>query len=168
MKLRFSVSRSPLNRSRSRLTLLTPVAHTFLQVRHDARGLLSALTAEQLWVRLGQSAPIGFHAVHIAGATDRLLTYARGESLSDTQLQQLRTEQSLTGVSSDELISLVERAMDAAIAQLRATSEATLPQPRYVGRKRLPSTTFGLMVHAAEHAYRHAGQIATLRRIVAP
>lgn len=147
--------------------LLVPAVHTFLQVRHDVRDLLSALSIEQLWMKFGQSAPIGFHAVHIAGATDRLLTYARGDALSDAQLDQLRnTEQSISGLDGGELISRVERAMDAAIAQLRATKEATLLEPRQVGRKRLPSTTLGLIAHAAEHAYRHAGQIATLRRIV--
>jgi uncharacterized damage-inducible protein DinB len=148
--------------------LLVPAAHAFLQVRHDVRDLLSELSIEQLWMKLNRSAPIGFHAVHIAGSTDRLLTYARGESLSDAQLEQVRSaEQSIAGLDRAELISRVDRAMDAAIAQLRAMSETTLLEPRYVGRKRLPSTTLGLVVHAAEHAYRHTGQIATLRRIVA-
>jgi hypothetical protein len=147
--------------------LLVPAVHTFLQVRDDVRELLAALSIEQLWTKLGQSAAIGFHAVHLAGATDRLLTYARGETLSDAQLEQVRGgEQSIVGLDSVALISRVDHAMDAAIEQLRATSETTLLQPRYVGRKQLPSTTLGLITHAAEHAYRHAGQIATLRRIV--
>ena len=148
--------------------LLVPAAHAFLQVRHDVRDLLSGLSIEQLWMKPNRSAPMGFHAVHIAGATDRLLTYARGEALSDAQLEQVRRgEQSIAGLDSAELISRVDRAMDAAVAQLRAMSETTLLEQRYVGRKRLPSTTYGLVIHAAEHAYRHAGQIATLRRIVA-
>jgi hypothetical protein len=33
-------------------------------------------------------------------------------------------------------------------------------------RKRLPSTTLGLLVHAAEHSARHAGQIVTLAIVV--
>ncbi|MGH7497555.1 MAG: hypothetical protein ACREL3_01755 [Gemmatimonadales bacterium] len=37
--------------------------------------------------------------------------------------------------------------------------------PREVGRKRLPSTTLGLVFHAAEHSSRHAGQIVTLAHI---
>lgn len=148
--------------------LLGPAVHTFLQVRHDVRDLLLALTIEQLWMKPGHSAPIGFHALHIAGATDRLLTYARGEALSDRQLEQVRgAEQSIGGLDGVELISRVDRVLAAAIEQLRATDDASLLEPRYVGRKRLPSTMFGLIAHAAEHAYRHAGQIATLRRIVA-
>jgi uncharacterized damage-inducible protein DinB len=42
----------------------------------------------------------------------------------------------------------------------------TLLQRRDVGRKKLPSTTLGLIVHAAEHSSRHAGQIVTLARVV--
>jgi uncharacterized damage-inducible protein DinB len=57
--------------------------------------------------------------------------------------------------------------VEAALAQLRDTKAATLLDARHVGRKQLPSTRLGLITHAAEHAYRHTGQIATLRRIVA-
>jgi len=45
-------------------------------------------------------------------------------------------------------------------------SADSLLQPREVGRKRLPSTTLGLIFHAAEHSARHAGQIVTLVRVV--
>ena len=37
---------------------------------------------------------------------------------------------------------------------------------REVGRQRLPSTTAGLIFHAAEHASRHAGQVVTLGAVV--
>jgi hypothetical protein len=37
---------------------------------------------------------------------------------------------------------------------------------RPVGRKQLPSTRLGLILHAAEHSSRHAGQIVTLNRVV--
>lgn len=145
---------------------LLPAAHTFLQVQHDIRDLLSGLSVPQLWATPGRSAPIGFHALHIAGATDRLLTYARGHALSDAQLDAMKREQALSGLESIELIAPVDCAVEAALAQLRATDVKTLFDRRHVGRKRLPSTTLGLITHAAEHAYRHAGQIATLRRIV--
>jgi hypothetical protein len=35
-----------------------------------------------------------------------------------------------------------------------------------VGRAQLPSTTLGLLVHAAEHATRHVGQIITTAKII--
>jgi uncharacterized damage-inducible protein DinB len=56
--------------------------------------------------------------------------------------------------------------LDSAINYLRDVSPETLLLPREVGRKRLPSTTLGLIFHAAEHSARHAGQIVTLTRIV--
>jgi hypothetical protein len=52
------------------------------------------------------------------------------------------------------------------LAQVRATPADTLLAARGVGRKQLPSTTLGLIAHAAEHALRHAGQITTLRRVL--
>ena len=38
----------------------------------------------------GGAASIAFHVRHIAGATDRLLTYARGETLDDAQKAKIR------------------------------------------------------------------------------
>jgi uncharacterized damage-inducible protein DinB len=145
--------------------LLMPPAHTFLQVRYDARALISGLPAEILWRKVGASASIGFHAIHIAGATDRLMTYARGEQLSAAQLEALRGEAALTDREGDEVLTRIDAAVDSALAQIRATPAESLLTPRAVGRQRLPSTTFGLIVHAAEHALRHAGQIATLRKV---
>ncbi len=146
--------------------LLLPVAHSFLQVRAEIDSLLDGLSDEQLWKAPAASASIGFHAVHLAGSTDRLLTYARGEQLSDPQTAAARSEKALTGLSGSELIARVRSAMDAAIDQLRATPTDRLTEPREVGRQRLPSTMLGLLFHAAEHATRHAGQISTLRKIV--
>src|SRR5688572_28796223 len=101
---------------------LMPAAHTFLQVGHDVQKLLAAMPAEQLWQTVGQSASIGYHAVHIAGATDRLLTYARGEQLSEAQLEEARSgEKAAGGLEAAEVSRRVERAIQAALAQLRAT-----------------------------------------------
>lgn len=148
--------------------LLMPAAHAFLQVRDEIPQLLEGLTIDQIWARPGQSASIGYHAIHLAGATDRLLTYARGEQLSDAQLTEVRSgEQSAGGLSPQEIIARVHAAMDAALAQVRATPPEALSTPRSVGRKQLPSTTLGLIFHAAEHATRHLGQIATLGRVLA-
>ena len=148
------------------LPLLMPAAHTFLQVKGDMKELLSDLPVEQLWRKPGQSASIGFHALHIAGATDRLMTYARGEQLSDAQMAAVRTESSENGLPAAELIERVNRAIDQAMVQLRATREDELLLFRGVGRKQLPSNTLGLIAHAAEHALRHDGQIATLRKVL--
>jgi uncharacterized damage-inducible protein DinB len=56
--------------------------------------------------------------------------------------------------------------VDRALAQLVATSEATLLEARFVGRAQLPSTLLGLLFHAAEHASRHTGQVVTTAKLV--
>jgi uncharacterized damage-inducible protein DinB len=56
--------------------------------------------------------------------------------------------------------------VDRALAQLAATSEATLLEARSVGRAQLPSTILGLLFHAAEHASRHTGQVVTTAKFV--
>jgi uncharacterized damage-inducible protein DinB len=144
-----------------------PAAHSFLQVKQEMPVLLAGLTIDQIWQTVGASTTIGFHAVHLAGATDRLLTYARGEQLSQAQVDAARAERDMRGLDAAALIAHVGDAMDHAIAQLRATPERSHQEPREVGRQRLPSTVLGLIMHAGEHATRHAGQIATLRKVVA-
>ena len=52
------------------------------------------------------------------------------------------------------------------LAQLAATPESSLTDPRTVGRAKLPSTVLGLLFHAAEHASRHTGQVVTTARFV--
>ena len=69
-------------------------------------------------------------------------------------------------VRPETLLAEFDAAVEAALDQLRATDAARLLDARGVGRARLPSTVLGLLFHAAEHAQRHAGQIATTRRMV--
>ena len=57
-------------------------------------------------------------------------------------------------------------AIERALNQVLTTRVETLDEPRSVGRAGLPSTVRGLLFHAAEHAQRHAGQIATTAKIV--
>lgn len=64
-------------------TGLQPVAHAFIAAREDVTAPLADVTPAQVWLQPGGAASIGFHLMHLAGATDRLLTYARGESLTD-------------------------------------------------------------------------------------
>jgi len=148
--------------------LLMPVVHALVQVQEDLAGLLGSVPDEQVWLRPGGAASIGFHVRHTGGALDRLFTYARGESLSPAQKAFLQNE----GVAGDPAATLqdltaqtfdtVQRALD----QLRGTSAAMLLEPRRVGRAGLPATVIGLLFHAAEHSTRHAGQAITTARIL--
>jgi uncharacterized damage-inducible protein DinB len=146
--------------------LLQPVAHALLQARDDTAAIVGGLTPDELWRRPGGSASIGFHALHLAGATDRLFTYARGEALSDAQRHAAGAEPQTVDLPGEEVVRRVHGAVEQALAQLAATPPETLADPRPVGRARLPSTVLGLLFHAAEHASRHAGQMATLARVI--
>jgi hypothetical protein len=148
--------------------LLMPVVHALLQVEEDLRSLTTMVPEEHVWLRPGGAASIGFHVRHTGGALDRLLTYARGESLSDAQKLFLKTEEepgdppvTLEGVTARTLAT-IRHSLD----QIRRTATATLLDERRVGRASLPATVIGLLFHAAEHSTRHAGQAITTARIL--
>ena len=126
------------------------------------------MSFDDLWAKPGGGTPVGFHVKHLAGSLDRLLTYARGESLNEAQRTALDAEDR-GGLAIDQPAVLLRsacEAIDRALDQLRATPVETLDMQRSVGRAGLPSTVRGLLFHAAEHAQRHAGQIVTTARIV--
>jgi uncharacterized damage-inducible protein DinB len=148
--------------------LLQPAAHAIVQVGEDVIPIVQHLPAAQLWARPGGVAAIGFHLAHLPGSLDRLLTYSRAESLNPDQLEALAAERTVHDDRPD-LARLLERfsaGLEEAIDYLRTVFPDSLLLPREVGRKRLPSTTLGLIFHAAEHSSRHAGQIVTLARVV--
>ena len=147
---------------------LLPVAHALVQVRRDLEAAAAGLTPDELWARPGGAASVGFHLRHVAGVLDRLLTYARAEELSEEQMRALRNEGQPGEPPADAaaLIRGARAAIDRALDQVRATTPASLLEPRAVGRQRLPSTVLGLLYHAAEHATRHAGQAVTTTAIL--
>ena len=147
---------------------LQPVAHSLVAAREDVESTVVGLTPVQLWLQLGGAASIGFHVLHLTGSTDRLLTYARGEALSDVQRLALASEQTLATPhpTLESLLLAWRERVEHAVDQLAETTEALLREPRFVGRARLPSTVQGLLFHAAEHAQRHTGQVITTAKII--
>jgi uncharacterized damage-inducible protein DinB len=147
---------------------LQPAAHTLQQVREDIEPEVQGLTTDQLWQRPGGAAAIGFHLHHLPGSLERLLTYSRGESLSPEQMARLASERTVheDRPSLEALLARLTGEIERALDYLRSIPQEALLQKREVGRKKLPSTTLGLIFHAAEHSSRHAGQIVTLARIV--
>ena len=108
---------------------------------------------------------MAFHLRHIARSLDRLLTYAEGQSLTNEQLAQLETESTPDAIRND-LFSELERAISRTAARIRAFDVTALEQVRNVGRRRLPTTVAGLLVHIADHTQRHVGQAITTAKIV--
>jgi len=147
--------------------MLQPVAHILLQVAESVDELTLNLSETQWNARPGGVASAAFHVRHIAGVIDRLFSYARGEQLSQAQFTALRAEgEPLALADVPRVIQAVHDRVDAAVDELRAINERTLSDFRGVGRSQLPSTVIGCLVHGAEHAMRHVGQLSVTTRVV--
>lgn len=149
--------------------LLQPVAHALLQAREELEELAQEMSETILWKRPAGVASVAFHLQHLSGVLDRVFTYARGEMLTNEQLNQLKEEDIpfQSELTVQNLVSRFAMQVDKAISQLSSTDEATLTQFRGIGRKQLPSTVIGLLVHGAEHTMRHLGQLRVTVKILA-
>jgi uncharacterized damage-inducible protein DinB len=139
-----------------------------MMAREEVDAAVAGLTPERLFAEPGGAASVGFHLVHLSGSTDRLLTYARGERLSEAQKAALELERTVAAVRPPiaEMLAAWHGTVTSALEQLAATSESVLLEPRTVGRAQLPSNVLGLLFHAAEHASRHAGQVVTTAKLL--
>jgi uncharacterized damage-inducible protein DinB len=141
-------------------SLLQPVAHALLQSREEINKNLQNFPEEKLSEKPAGVASVGFHLQHLTGVIDRLFTYAKGESLTEQQLNYLNNEGvQAENISLHKLLKNFNIQVDTALKQLSETKEETLTDYRSVGRKKLPSTVIGLLFHAAEHTMRHTGQL---------
>lgn len=111
---------------------------------------------------------IAFLLRHIAGSTDRILTYAEGGQLSAEQLATLKAEQGGEGNQEPlaALLSEVEIAFTDAAERIRVLATADLETPRAVGRKQMPTSIGGAMIHVADHTQRHVGQVVTTAKVL--
>jgi uncharacterized damage-inducible protein DinB len=88
-----------------------------------------------------------------------------GGTLTEAQLQQLSSESNEEG-RLRELLDGIDQSLQSAELRVRQVDPEHLFDPRGVGRKALPSTVIGLLVHLAEHTQRHLGQAITLSQLV--
>lgn len=108
---------------------------------------------------------ISFHLRHIARSTDRLLSYAEGGQISSDQLALLKTEH--TGCETlAELLAEVESSLSNASDRVRVLATAEFNTFRGVGRKQLPTSIGGALVHVADHTQRHVGQVVTTAKVL--
>ncbi len=145
---------------------LQPVAHILLQVGESVDEIAANLIEAEWNARPAGVASAAFHVRHMAGVIDRLFTYARGETLSEDQFASMRAEgDPLAAADVPATIAALHARIAAALVQLRATNPETLGDFRAVGRAKLPSTVIGCLVHGAEHAMRHVGQLSVTVRV---
>lgn len=141
------------------------VLHALEMAREDVNAACDGLTAEEMFARPGGLTPISFHLRHIPGSLDRLLTYAEGGSLSDAQKATMRAELE-EGGSPRSLSAAFLQGLLVAERRVREFAKADLEQPRKVGKKELPTTVGGLLVHCADHTSRHVGQVVTTAKLL--
>jgi uncharacterized damage-inducible protein DinB len=144
---------------------VAPIFYTFHQAREDLDFYAGSLTTTQLWAKPYGFGSVGFHLLHIAGSTDRLMSYLEGRDLTSEQFAALAAEEKTEGLSAAELLAGMDRVFEVAEAVVRAIDPATLSEPRWVGKKRLPTTVAGLLTHIAEHIQRHIGQAISAAKL---
>jgi uncharacterized damage-inducible protein DinB len=108
---------------------------------------------------------IAFHLRHIARSTDRILTYAEGGQLSAEQLAALKAEAG-GEESLAELLAEVEASFSNAAERIRVLATADFNTFRGVGRKQLPTSIGGALIHVADHTQRHMGQVVTTAKVI--
>jgi uncharacterized damage-inducible protein DinB len=114
--------------------------------------------------------PLGLNSIafllrHIARSTDRILTYSEGEQLSAAQFTAYKSEQGGEETKA-ELMAEVESSLTQAAERVRALATADLETVRGVGRKMLPTSIGGTMLHVADHTMRHVGQVITTAKVL--
>jgi uncharacterized damage-inducible protein DinB len=141
------------------------VVHALQLAEEDLQRWCGSLSDEQLNARPGGLPSLAFHLRHIARSLDRLLTYAEARDLSADQLAAMKTEQE-PGAAREALFSELNSALAQSMIRIQAFDADMLEQKRVVGRKQLPTTVAGLLVHVADHTQRHVGQAVTTAKIV--
>ncbi len=152
---------------RGTLTEVEPVRRAVLHALElageDVARWGEGLSEEEMFARPVGLPHVAFQLRHIVRSLDRLLTYAEGWSLDEEQLASLKTEMSegpAAAVMEEFRVGLA-RAME----RVRAVDPETFAEPRGVGRKMLPTTVTGLLIHCADHTQRHVGEMATTVKV---
>jgi len=108
---------------------------------------------------------VAFHLKYIARSVDRILCYAEGGQLSVEQLTALKAEQAGTETLA-ELLAEVEASFSNAAERIRVLATADFETFRGVGRKQLPTSIGGALIHVADHTQRHVGQVVTTAKVL--
>lgn len=145
--------------------VIRAVIHALELAREDILRWCGSLSDHELNARPSEIAPVAFHLRHIPRSIDRLLTYAAGDQLAAAQLTAMKTELD-PNANHDALFAEFNNGIEQASARIRAINAGKLEEKRKVGRKKLPTTVGGLLVHVADHTQRHVGQAITTAKIL--
>lgn len=140
------------------------VLHALELAAEDIARWSEGLNGEEMEARPMELPSVGFHLRHVARSLDRLLTYADGQQLTARQLKLLKTEEEF--VDREATLMEFAEAIEVSTRRVLSFSEKSYDQPRAVGRKKLPTTVGGLLIHCADHTQRHVGQAIITAKVV--
>jgi uncharacterized damage-inducible protein DinB len=139
--------------------------HSLQMAQEDFARWCSGLEDSELHARPFQLPSVAFQLRHIARSLDRFCCYAEGTPLSQEQLTSLANEMTASGTREEIL-----RELDASLEKIRQRLDSIVRQPAdmpvKIGRKGLPTSLAGLLIHAAEHTQRHVGQAITTAKVI--
>jgi uncharacterized damage-inducible protein DinB len=139
--------------------------HSLQMAEEDTERWCRGLSEQELHLRPFQLASVAFQLRHIARSLDRFCTYAEGKPLSPAQFAALASEMEASG-DRDAIFAELEQSLHNTRTRLQLIGQGPLDQMIGIGRKGLPTTLGGLLVHAAEHTQRHVGQAITTAKVV--
>jgi hypothetical protein len=140
------------------------VLHALELAGEDAERWVAGLGEVELFARPAGLPPVAFQLRHMVRSLDRLLTYAGEGQLSEQQLAALETE--MAAGTSAEVMEEFRVGLGRAMERVLAIDPGMFGEARRVGRRGLPTTVAGLLIHCAEHTQRHAGQMVTTAKVV--
>jgi uncharacterized damage-inducible protein DinB len=141
------------------------VIHALQMAEEDVTKWCGGLSDVELNERPFGLPPVAFQLRHVARSLDRLLTYAEEAQLSSEQIAALKSEMD-EGATREGLFAEFGEAMQSSVMRVRKLAAIELDRPRGVGKKQLPTSVGGLLVHVADHTQRHVGQAITTAKVL--
>jgi uncharacterized damage-inducible protein DinB len=141
------------------------VLHSLQMAQEDTTKWCSILDDREIHERPFGLPSVAFQLRHIARSLDRFCTYAEGTPLAQDQLAALASEMENNG-TRESIFKELETSLKNTRRRLDTIIRQPLDTPIAIGRKHLPTTLAGLLVHAAEHTQRHVGQAITTAKVI--
>ena len=141
------------------------LVHSLQMAEEDTHKWCRGLNDLEIHARPFQLPSVAFQLRHIARSLDRFCCYAEGRPLTAEQLAALASEMDGAGTGAS-IFGELQASIEQTQTRLDAIIRQPLDLPVKIGRKQLPTTLAGLLVHAAEHTQRHVGQAITTAKVI--
>lgn len=145
--------------------VIRAVLHALELAQEDIHRWCDPLSDAELNARAAGLPSIAVQVNHIVGSLDRLLTYAENRELCPEQVDEVERELDFR-TAKGSLLQKFDAALERSRDRLHAFTGSDLEQSRKVGRRQLPASLGGLIVHIADHTQRHVGQVITTAKVV--